>query len=148
LIAGSCHPTISPAHYQQTGAESRLYSSASQHERKKGQSLHSSVLLHSMRYCFPDRFRTSLSAMATRQGGVFDLQPCLLSQLMQNPRSGFMALPPFRQWEFTPPDPLCQAWPEPARRPVSGSVDGVPWDWTPTHAARESRMDLLLHPDG
>ena len=68
----------------------RLYSSIFQHERKKEQSLHVSALFISTKYCLPGIFVTFFSIISVMQGGVCDLQPCLLSQFMQKPFLGFI----------------------------------------------------------
>ena len=80
LMGSSVHPI------------SRLYSSILQHERKNGQSLHLLASFLSMRYCFPAMPFISFSIIPAIQGGVCDLQPCLLSQLMQYPCFGLIGI--------------------------------------------------------
>jgi hypothetical protein len=67
----------------------RLYSSIFQHERKKEQTLHSSALFVLTKYCLPDMSVMFFFSISVIQGGVCDLQPCLLSQFMQKPFFGF-----------------------------------------------------------
>lgn len=70
----------------------RLYSSIFQHERKNEQSLHLSVLFFLIRYSLPGMLRTLFSIIPAIHGGVCDLQPCLLSQLMQYPCFGLIGI--------------------------------------------------------
>ena len=77
----------SKRHYYFTN---RLYSSIFQHERKKEQSVHISALFVSTKYCLPEISATLFSTISIIQGGVCDLQPCLLSQFMQKPFFGFI----------------------------------------------------------
>ena len=61
------------------------YSSLFQHERKNGQARHLSILPASIRYRLPEVPAKPFFVISARQGGVPDLQPCLLSQLIQYP---------------------------------------------------------------
>jgi len=71
----------------------RLNSSSFQHERRNGHPSHSPIFPHSARYCLPDLPVTPPRSISSIHGGVFDLQPCLLSQLMQYPFFGLMVYP-------------------------------------------------------
>lgn len=85
----------------QVGADERIngegqdlrsfpYSSLSQHERRKRQSPHLAILPVSIRYRLPEAPVIPSFAISPMQGGSPDLQPCLLSQLMQYPISLFV----------------------------------------------------------
>ena len=75
------------------------YSSEFQHDRKNGHVSHSLILCALIMNSLPEAPLTPRSAMCARHGGISDLHPCLLSQLMQYPVLGFMSSCFLRQAE-------------------------------------------------
>jgi hypothetical protein len=64
---------------------SAAYSSVFQQERKKAHALHLHILPASIRYRLPETPAAPCFVISAMHGGVPDLHPCLLSQLMQYP---------------------------------------------------------------
>src|SRR5208282_4491981 len=70
------------------------YSCSFQQERKKGHRPHKARPPVRTRYSLPCTLSTPRAVISSRQGGVRDLHPCLLSQFMQYPDFGLTATPP------------------------------------------------------